>query len=103
FTSAAAGTALIASPATSVSYWMNWNGGFGQFPIGFSNYALNFLSTNNNPSFGFYTNSGDIYGIATSGTVTGATNAGPIVLTTSLPHGLSDGARVLITGVGGNT
>lgn len=35
--------------------------------------------------------------------VTGATNAGPIVITTSASHGLSSGDTVTITGVVGNT
>lgn len=38
-----------------------------------------------------------------SGTVTGATNKTPIVITTSSAHGLSSGAKVKIAGVGGNT
>ena len=37
-----------------------------------------------------------------TGTVTGATNASPIVIT-SASHELTDGARVTITGVLGNT
>lgn len=37
-----------------------------------------------------------------SGAVTGATNATPIVIT-SANHGLANGMRVTITGVGGNT
>jgi hypothetical protein len=37
-----------------------------------------------------------------SGSITGATNASPIVVT-SAAHGLTTGARVTITGVGGNT
>lgn len=36
-------------------------------------------------------------------TVTGATNASPIVITTSTVHGLRTGDKVYITGVGGNT
>ena len=36
-------------------------------------------------------------------TVTGATNATPIVVTTSAAHGMIPGNRVEITGVGGNT
>lgn len=35
--------------------------------------------------------------------VTGATNATPIVITTSVAHGLATGALVSISGVGGNT
>lgn len=38
-----------------------------------------------------------------SGTVTGATNASPIVITTSVAHGLADGMDVTIASVGGNT
>lgn len=41
--------------------------------------------------------------IASSGGITGATNASPIVITTHAAHGLSTGDRVLIFGVGGNT
>lgn len=37
-----------------------------------------------------------------SGSITGATNASPIVIT-SAAHGLTTGARVTITGVGGNS
>ena len=39
---------------------------------------------------------------AETGTITNATNANPIVIT-SAAHGLSTGTRVTITGVGGNT
>ncbi len=35
--------------------------------------------------------------------ITDATNASPIVITTASPHGLTTGAQVVITGVGGNT
>lgn len=38
-----------------------------------------------------------------SGSVTGATNASPIVITTSAAHGLPTGAYVKIASVGGNT
>ena len=38
-----------------------------------------------------------------SGTITGATNASPIVIATSAPHGLATGMQVVIGGVGGNT
>jgi hypothetical protein len=38
-----------------------------------------------------------------SGSVTGATNANPIVITTSANHGLASGATVTIASVGGNT
>lgn len=37
------------------------------------------------------------------GTVSGATNATPLVITTSAAHGLIDGDQVQVTGVGGNT
>ncbi len=40
---------------------------------------------------------------AVGGTITGATNASPIVITTSLAHGLVTGQRVFIQGVTGNT
>lgn len=40
---------------------------------------------------------------ANGGTVSGATNATPIVITTSAAHNLQDGDQVQITGVGGNT
>jgi hypothetical protein len=43
------------------------------------------------------------YGPLVSGSITGATNASPIQITTSGNHGLSTGSAVLITGVGGNT
>jgi hypothetical protein len=36
------------------------------------------------------------------GTVSGATNATPIVITTAAAHGLIDGDQVQATGVGGN-
>lgn len=39
----------------------------------------------------------------TVGTVTAATNASPIAITTAAPHGLATGAVVFILGVGGNT
>lgn len=59
------------------------------------------------PSIRVYGESGDAIGLATlsskdSGSVTGATNASPIVITSS-DHGLQNGQRVTITGVGGNT
>lgn len=37
-----------------------------------------------------------------TGSITGATNASPIVIT-STSHGLTNGTRVTVTGVGGNT
>lgn len=40
---------------------------------------------------------------AITGTITGATNATPIVITTSAAHGLVDGDVVTISSVGGNT
>ena len=47
-----------------------------------------------------------LYGLPASnasGNVSGATNASPIVITTSAAHGLSTGAIVTVTGVKGNT
>jgi len=49
---------------------------------------------------GTYTSGGTVNG---SLTVTAATNTTPIYITTSTPHGLSDGNVATITGVGGNT
>lgn len=59
------------------------------------------------PTFRVYGPSGftGVYGtssLLTSGSVTGATNATPIVIT-SAAHGLTTGARVTISGVLGNT
>jgi hypothetical protein len=42
-------------------------------------------------------------GTSIGGTITGATNASPIAITTTLPHGLATGNRVTIAGVTGNT
>lgn len=42
-------------------------------------------------------------GLTTSGLISGATNATPIVITTTAAHGLATGASVTIAGVGGNT
>ena len=41
--------------------------------------------------------------LPTNRTVTNATNASPIVVTTSSAHGLSNGQRIMIAGVTGNT
>lgn len=41
--------------------------------------------------------------IGPNGTISGATDASPIVITTSAPHGLVTGDWVYISGVGGNT
>lgn len=58
------------------------------------------------PTFRVYGPNGYITGGTCSfldtGTITGATNASPIVITCA-GHGLTTGARVTITGVGGNT
>lgn len=60
------------------------------------------------PTFRVYASSGLLTGQTGSasfkdtGSITGATNASPIVVT-SASHGLSVGTRVTITGVGGNT
>lgn len=44
-----------------------------------------------------------VIGIALANAITGATNASPIVVTTSGTHGISNGAVVFISGVVGNT
>lgn len=48
-----------------------------------------------------------VYGADASGvnqkTVSGATNASPIVITTSAAHGYATGDRIIVSGVGGNT
>jgi hypothetical protein len=44
----------------------------------------------------------DVFAYASSGSITGATNATPIVITSNA-HGLANGGLVVITGVGGNT
>ena len=49
------------------------------------------------------TDSAAMKGFTTALGINGATNANPIVITTSAPHGLSTGASVTISGVGGNT
>lgn len=41
--------------------------------------------------------------LAESGNISGATNANPIVVTTSAAHGITTGQPVTISGVGGNT
>jgi len=52
----------------TVSFWMNWNGTNSVMPIGFSRYDLYFSNNGgSNPSFGFNTYSGDIYGISSVG------------------------------------
>ncbi len=50
---------------------------------------------------GFVPGQAGTMGFRDSGTVTGATNASPIVVT-SASHGLSTGDRVTVAGVGGN-
>lgn len=60
-----------------------------------------------NPTYRVYNNgslvaSGTLSTKLDSGSITGATNANPIVIT-STDHGLQDGLRVTISGVGGNT
>lgn len=87
----------------TVSFWMNWNGTNGAMPVGFNGYDLLFAATGGNPSFGFNTAFSEVYGIAHSGTVNGATNAGPIVISSTTNHGLTTGATVRIAGVLGNT
>lgn len=58
------------------------------------------------PSYRVYGDSGFVVGgslsAAETGSITNATNASPIVVT-SANHGLTTGQRVTITGVGGNT
>src|SRR5215813_11525260 len=56
-----------------------------------------------------YTTIGDAGSVAdfyfeapSSAKITGATNASPIVITTSANHNLTTGQRVMIAGVGGN-
>jgi hypothetical protein len=51
---------------------------------------------------GIMTNGTGSLALAESGSVTGATNASPIVIT-SASHGLSTGTRVTVASVGGNT
>ncbi len=103
--SGASGTAMLTNNFNTVSFWMNWNGSVAgaPMPIGFSSYAVLFNSSGGNNSFGFNTANSDTYGVITSGGITGATNAGPIVITTSTTHGLATGAKVQISGVAGNT
>ena len=58
------------------------------------------------PTFRVYGSSGLVLtgtaSLAITGSITGATNASPIVIT-SAAHGLNNGTRVTVTGVGGNT
>lgn len=60
---------------------------------GYRVYGASGLMTNGTGSFSTFKNTGSI---------TGATNASPIVIT-SASHGLNTGTRVTISGVGGNT
>ena len=59
--------------------------------------------------FGFYSNLSPISlqltaaAVGTSGTITNATFAAPIQITTTAPHGLSTGTIIKVVGVGGNT
>ncbi|MFO0966754.1 MAG: LamG-like jellyroll fold domain-containing protein [Gemmataceae bacterium] len=89
-----------AGTVNSVSLWMKWNGSNSgsPMPLGFTDYDLIFQGT----GFGFNTAGGDLYGLNISGTVSAATNAGPIVVT-STNHGLATGDKVSITGATGNT
>jgi hypothetical protein len=66
------------------------SGTWTPFPIG----AKSTLAVSSGLVFASYA-----YGL----TVTAATNAAPIVITTSVAHGLQNGQLVTITGVGGNT
>jgi PKD repeat protein len=51
---------------------------------------------------GAYTGGGH-YGSPSGTSINGATNASPIVLSTTGPHGLQTGNTITVTGVGGNT
>jgi hypothetical protein len=48
-------------------------------------------------------NSGNVFGVLADATITGATNANPIVITTAAPHGFATGMVVTISEVTGNT
>ena len=57
---------VSSASTTTVSFWMDWNGSFGnggEMPISFVGYDLAFY----NNSFGFNTANGDIYGISSAG------------------------------------
>ncbi len=56
---------VSSASTTTVSFWMNWDGTNQEIPISFLGYDL-YLE---NGSFGFNTNSGDIYGISSAGLV----------------------------------
>lgn len=80
-----------------------------KFPLGLVNLATGApANPDANPTFRVYGQTGLVStGNGTlspfeSGSITGATNANPIVIT-AVAHGLSTGAWVRITGVGGNT
>lgn len=77
--------------------------GTGQGPIvGTYTAYLRFVD-----KFGFYSNlspiSNSFTPVGQTGSVTAASFAAPIQITTSAPHGLTTGTIVKITGVGGNT
>lgn len=63
---------------------------------------VRFIDRNDNPS-NLSPISNDLTPVSTSGTITDVTNATPIVVTTSAPHGLVTGATIKIEGVGGAT
>lgn len=76
--------------------------GVGSGPIVGTYWAYTrFLDADNNPS-DLSPISAEFVPVGTTGTITDATNASPIVIT-SVGHGLTTGATVKIEGVGGNT
>lgn len=67
------------------------------------------VNADSSPTFRVYGSGGSVLTNGTgtaslkdTGSITGATNASPIVIT-SASHGLNNGTKVTITGVGGNT
>lgn len=93
----------INTPSDLRQYWPmlaavkctgGWSWGSGRYFGAFHNVSSNQLVVgNSNPT----------YGSIMAYTVTNATNASPIVVTTSVAHGLSDGEPVAISGTTGNT
>jgi hypothetical protein len=84
-------------PATALTMASSGSG-----PIVGTYYAYTrFVDADNNPS-DLSPISAEFDPVGTTGTITGATNATPIVIT-STAHGLTTGTTVKISGVGGNT
>jgi hypothetical protein len=54
---------VAAAAKATLAFWMNWNGTDGVMPIGWISEGLSFSAG----SFGFTTQNGDVYGIASSG------------------------------------